>query len=269
MTRWREKDSPNPGRASAGNDLNSLPPVTRRDGMPQWDGTVTPEEQANYFASYSLLEHHLDLLKDKARVQAYFRAMRENEDSFAGKVVLEVGCGLGLLTILAARAGARKVYAVEATKAAAAFARRLVQSHGLENVVTVFETTVETIELPEQVDVIISEFMGHFLLRESMIDSVIFARDRFLKPGGAIFPSHCKMLLAPCSSQIQVDAKVEAYERALEDFEVVHSYVKETCKVDLVVSRVVLDYKTRRAVLTPFPPRCGCRSRFGSPTSGR
>ena len=48
--------------------------------MPQWDGTVTPEEQANYFASYSLLEHHLDLLKDKARVQAYFRAMRENED---------------------------------------------------------------------------------------------------------------------------------------------------------------------------------------------
>ena len=119
---------------------------------------------------------------------------------------------------------------------------------------TVFETTVETLELPEQVDVIISEFMGHFLLRESMIDSVIFARDRFLKPGGAIFPSHCKMLLAPCSSQIQVDAKVEAYERALEDFEVVHSYVKETCKVDLVVSRVVLDYKTRRAVLTPFPP---------------
>ena len=53
------------------------------------------------------------------------------------------------------------------------------------------------------------------------------------------------MLLAPCSSQIQVDAKVEAYERALEDFEVVHTYVKETCKVDLVVSRVVSCWITK------------------------
>ena len=226
-------------------------------------------DDGSYYSYYSSLLNQTSSLADCVRIEAYRECLDRNADNFAGKVVLEVGCGLGLLTILAARAGARNVYAVEATKAAAAFARRLVQSHGLENVVTVFETTVETLELPEQVDVIISEFMGHFLLRESMIDSVIFARDRFLKPGGAIFPSHCKMLLAPCSSQIQVDAKVEAYERALEDFEVVHSYVKETCKVDLVVSRVVLDYKTRRAVLTPFPPRCGCRSRFGSPTSGR
>jgi protein arginine N-methyltransferase 1 len=40
--------------------------------------------------------------------------------------------------------------------------------------------------------------MGYFLLRESMLDSVLLARDRWLKPGGALYPSHARMLLAPC-----------------------------------------------------------------------
>lgn len=46
-------------------------------------------------------------------------------------------------------------------------------------------------------DIIISEWMGYFLLRESMLDSVLFARDKWLKPGGALYPSHCKMFVAP------------------------------------------------------------------------
>ncbi len=60
--------------------------------------------------------------------------------------------------------------------------------------------TIESIELPEKVDVIISEWMGYFLLRESMLDSVLVARDRFLKPGGAMYPSHANMYLAPIQS---------------------------------------------------------------------
>ena len=48
----------------------------------------------------------------------------------------------------------------------------------MENVIEVIQSTVEEIELPEKVDVIISEWMGYFLLRESMFDSVIVARDR-------------------------------------------------------------------------------------------
>lgn len=44
-----------------------------------------------------------------------------------------------------------------------------------------------------QVDIIISEWMGYFLLRESMLDSVLVARDKFLKPGGALYPSHANM----------------------------------------------------------------------------
>ena len=53
-----------------------------------------------------------------------------------------------------------------------------------------------------QVDVIISEWMGYFLLRESMFDSVIVARDAWLKPGGAMFPSHAQLHMAPLCSKV-------------------------------------------------------------------
>ena len=60
---------------------------------------------------------------------------------------------------------------------------------------------VEDIELPDgatQVDVIISEWMGYALLYESMLDSVLVARDRFLRPGGVLAPSQCRMMLSLC-----------------------------------------------------------------------
>lgn len=65
-------------------------------------------------------------------------------------------------------------------------ARTLVKSNGVEHIVTVLQCTAEELELPEQVDIIISEWMGYFLLRESMLDSVLKARDKWLKPGGAM-----------------------------------------------------------------------------------
>jgi hypothetical protein len=40
-----------------------------------------------------------------------------------------------------------------------------------DGVIEVVQGTIETIELPEKVDIIISEWMGYFLLRESMLDS--------------------------------------------------------------------------------------------------
>lgn len=64
----------------------------------------------------------------------------------------------------------------------------------------VIQGTIETVSLPEKVDIIISEWMGYFLLRESMLDSVLVARDRFLKPGGSMYPSHARLYLAPIRS---------------------------------------------------------------------
>lgn len=71
----------------------------------------------------------------------------------------------------------------------------------MDDCVVVIQGIMETVELPEKVDIIISEWMGYFLLRESMLDSVLIARDKYLKPGGSLFPSHANMYIAPIRSQ--------------------------------------------------------------------
>ena len=141
------------------------------------------------------------MLEDHKRTGAYYQACMQNRAQFAGKVVLDVGTGSGILAIFAAKAGARKVYAVEATPMAQ-FAKRLVEAQGLSDVVEVIQGVIESVELPEMVDVIISEWMGYFLLRESMLDSVVVARDRFLKPDGSLYPSHARLFMAPVRSQL-------------------------------------------------------------------
>lgn len=69
-----------------------------------------------------------DMLEDHKRTGAYYAAIRQNRRQFEGKVVLDVGTGSGILAIFAAQAGAKTVYAVEATSMAK-HARKLVEAH--------------------------------------------------------------------------------------------------------------------------------------------
>jgi protein arginine N-methyltransferase 1 len=63
--------------------------------------------------------------------------------------------------------------------------------------ITLIKGKMEEIELPvKQVDIIISEWMGYFLLYESMLDTVLVARDKYLAPGGLMFPDQATLFLA-------------------------------------------------------------------------
>jgi protein arginine N-methyltransferase 3 len=73
----------------------------------------------------------------------------------------------------------------------------------------VIQGKVEEVVIPEQVDIIVSEWMGYALLYESMLDSVLRARDRFLKPGGVLAPSQARMVLALCSAEDIYKERVE------------------------------------------------------------
>nr|KJB54098.1 hypothetical protein B456_009G020400 [Gossypium raimondii] len=171
---------------------------------------------ANYFCTYAFLYHQKEMLSDRVRMDAYYNAVFQNKHHFQGKAVLDVGTGSGILAIWSAQAGARKVYAVEATKMSE-HARTLVQANNLQDIVEVIEGSMEEVVLPEKVDVIISEWMGYFLLRESMFDSVICARDRWLKPSGVMYPSHARMWVGPIRSGL-VDQKKNDYEAAMDDW---------------------------------------------------
>jgi len=66
-----------------------------------------------YYNSYSSHHIHEEMLKDQHRTLTYQRAIEGNPEDFKGKVVLDIGCGTGILSIFAARAGAKHVYALD------------------------------------------------------------------------------------------------------------------------------------------------------------
>ncbi|CAG5118172.1 unnamed protein product [Candidula unifasciata] len=155
--------------------------------------------QDDYFIGYGDLSVHELMLKDRPRTQAYRKFIEDNLHLLKDKIVMDVGAGTGILSLFAASAGAKKVLAVEASSVAR-LCQEIVQENNLNHIIEVIHGTVETISLPSdirQVDVIISEWMGFYLLHESMLDSVIVARDRFLAPGGVMLPSHASLLFAP------------------------------------------------------------------------
>lgn len=149
-----------------------------------------------YFHSYAHVGIHEEMIKDRARTETYRAAIMQNQSLIEGKVVVDVGCGTGILSIFCAQAGAKRVYAVDASDIAVQ-ANEVVKANNLTDKVIVLHGRVEDVEIDEEVDVIISEWMGYMLLYESMLGSVITARDRWLKRGGLILPSYATLYMAP------------------------------------------------------------------------
>ncbi|KAF8837755.1 S-adenosyl-L-methionine-dependent methyltransferase [Paxillus ammoniavirescens] len=167
------------------------------------------DDDTHYFQSYGYNDIHAVMIQDKVRTSTYASFILTNPIVFRDAVVLDVGCGTGILSLFAAKSGAKHVYAVEASDIAGK-AERIVRANGLEDVITVIRGKVEEIKLPDDVshvDIIISEWMGYALLYESMLDSVLYARDKFLRPdGGVMAPSQCRIMLALCEgSEIMKD----------------------------------------------------------------
>lgn len=187
---------------------------------------------ANYFCSYAYLYHQKQMLMDHVRMKAYHSAVMQNKSMFEGKTVLDVGTGSGVLAMWCAQAGAAKVYAVEYTDMAV-HARKLVEGNGLSDVVEVIQSSVEDLELPCKVDIIISEWMGYMLLRESMLDSVIRARDKWLKPEGAMFPSHATMYWGAISYEEDHHAKTNELYGSLNEWERFSNEMKQYYNINV------------------------------------
>jgi predicted RNA methylase len=134
---------------------------------------------------YAEFEVHRTMIRDRVRTEAFRAAI----DALVrpGDIVLDVGAGSGILSVFAARAGAARVYAVEQTSVAV-LAQELAAANGVEDIVRVIHGDVLDIEPPERVDVVVSEWLGGFGIDEGMLVPVITARDRWLKPGGAMIP---------------------------------------------------------------------------------
>jgi len=133
------------------------------------------------------------MLKDETRTLSYQTAI--NELVNPGDVVVDVGCGTGVMSIFAARAGARKVYAIESTPIAS-IARRIVTDNNLSHVIEVIEADATSIQHDEPADLLVSECMGNFVYSDAML-GVVHKCHRLLKPNGLCCPSSITTWLAP------------------------------------------------------------------------
>ncbi|XP_057477986.1 probable protein arginine N-methyltransferase 6 isoform X2 [Actinidia eriantha] len=161
-----------------------------------------------YFHSYSHVGIHEEMIKDRVRTETYRAAIMQHQNYIAGKVVVDVGCGTGILSIFCAQAGAKRVYAVDASDIAVQ-ANEVVKANNLSDTVIVLHGRIEDVEIDEEVDVIISEWMGYMLLYESMLGSIIIARDRWLKSGGLILPSNATLYMAPITHPDRYSESIE------------------------------------------------------------
>lgn len=163
--------------------------------MAEGNTTADLTSKDYYFDSYAHFGIHEEMLKDEVRTLNYRKSMYQNKHLFAGKVVLDVGCGTGILCMFAAKAGAKHVIGIDCSSIIDQ-ARQIVRDNGLESSITLVKGKVEEVQLPvEKVDIIISEWMGYCLLYESMLDTVLYARDKWLVPGGLMFPDRATMYI--------------------------------------------------------------------------
>jgi len=189
---------------------------------------------------------HLAMLDDVVRTSAFLDAIARVVQP--GDVVADVGTGTGVLAVAAARAGASRVYAIEATAMASA-AERVVAATGLGDRITVLHGRSTALEIPELVDVVVSETIGNDPFGEQVLETMADAVSRFLRPGGAVVPRSVRLSAHP--AQLPEE---EARRRSTGDATI--EAVNDRYGLDLTPLRRVLGgvaYETsasRRAVAT-------------------
>lgn len=164
---------------------------------------------------YNAPQVHIEMLNDRARTACFIDAIREVVRP--GDVVVEVGTGTGVLSVAAAQAGARHVYAIEASGIGKS-ARAVFEANGLGNRITLLEGWSTRTTLPERADVMISEMIGNEPLAEQVLEITLDAQKRFLKPDARLVPERVRVFGLPVSIPEDVLAKYTFTEEALSNW---------------------------------------------------
>jgi precorrin-6B methylase 2 len=137
---------------------------------------------------------HARMLHDVRRTRDYIAALCQAVGP--DDVVLDIGTGSGVLAIAAVRAGARHVYAVEASDIADV-AERVFAANGVQERVTLIRGWSREIELPEPADLMVAELIGNEPFEEEILETTLDARRRLLKPGARLIPHTLELMARP------------------------------------------------------------------------
>ncbi|MEW6320217.1 MAG: 50S ribosomal protein L11 methyltransferase [Acidobacteriota bacterium] len=144
-----------------------------------------------------ILDEHREYLADRHRLAVFQTAIERQVRP--GDVVLDLGSGTGILGLLACRAGAARVYAID-DGGIAGIAREIAAANGYADRVTVVRGHSMRVALPERVDVVVTDQIGRFGFEAGFLEYVADARRRFLKPEGRTVPVTIAQRLCPAEA---------------------------------------------------------------------
>ena len=145
----------------------------------------------------TVLDYHLSMLHDTARMDSFRRAI--NVSVQPGDVVVDIGCGSGVLSFMACEAGAKKVYAIEGGPVIEV-ARELAIDNGFADRIEFLGGWSIEVGIPELADVLISETIGNAGLDEGIVAWTFDARQRLLRPGAVLLPERLRVWVAAAQS---------------------------------------------------------------------
>lgn len=145
-----------------------------------------------------IIDEHRQYLSDTVRVSAYRDAI--NEIVKPDSVVLDLGAGSGIMGLLACQAGAKRVYSIEADPIIG-LTREICHANGFDDRIRFIKGFSTQVQLPEKVDVVVSDQIGRFGFEAGVLEYFSDARARFLKPGGILIPSRIDLHVAPVESE--------------------------------------------------------------------
>ena len=163
-----------------------------------------------------VLDEHRQYLADVARLAGFERALKEVVRP--GDVVVDLGAGTGVLGLLACRAGAGRVYALESTSLIGV-AREIARANHFDERITFLKEYSRWADLPEKADLVVADQIGRFGFEAGVFEYFADARKRFLKPGGLTVPGRIDLITAPVETE-EMWSRIEFWETTPVGFDV-------------------------------------------------
>lgn len=195
-----------------------------------------------YFDSYNYVDIHRTMILDKVRTNSYYKFINKNKDLFKNKVVLDLGCGSSILSLFCSDF-AKMVVGVDNAEKILMKAKYIVEHNQVKNVIlckgkledhdiyidaqekvyylrkdadlSYFEKKNQVVLTKLKFDIIISEWMGYFLFYECMLDTILYARDHYLKEGGYLFPNKIHLYMAGCDDTEYLQNNIYVWDNKL------------------------------------------------------
>ncbi|MBK6749161.1 MAG: GNAT family N-acetyltransferase [Acidobacteria bacterium] len=161
-------------------------------------------ESQLYSHAHQLLKTHETLLRDEVRNRAFYAALERSVT--ADSAVLDIGSGVGVWAIAAAKLGAERAVAIDMDEMLVGLTRKLAAEHGVSDRVEVIWGNSFAVELGREFDIVVSETIGYLGYDEAIVEIMADARERFLKPGGILIPETVSLHAAAAKMNVRTES---------------------------------------------------------------